>query len=431
MSFPAFSSRGGGGGSSEIEQLQAEIQRLMQLEDEHAQTIHLLDLVVNNVADLIAIISPDGGRIWNNPAYATVLGYTPAEMANTESLEQIHPDDIPLVQQTFEQSMKTGFGRDLEYRMRHKDGSWVFLESRATVVKDETGTPSQLVLVARDITMRKAIEKQNQIETQKPESGLSPQAVEDLRRHMQAVLKGISGIRHVTESNWTATQKVMEAEKIGQQMALLLERVLRGGGELPPGTQADIIRKTGRVPIPTLAGGLAGGIAKAKTGLIPPSPITGSVPTVIKKKSDPNITLSAFNLPATVKHRILFMDDDALVQTFITSMLENEGYTVAVTADGAQAINAFAKAKLSGSPFDLVILDLVVPGRIGGQEAAHTLRKMDPAVKILASTANLAHPVMIDPLSYGFDGTLPKPYNGDQLLDMMREVFAESTWHKT
>jgi PAS domain S-box-containing protein len=425
MSFPAFSSRGGGG-SGEIAQLQAEIQRLMQLEEEHAQTIHLLDLVVNNVADLIAIISPDGRRIWNNPAYATVLGYTPAELAGTESLDQIHPDDIPLVQQTFVQSFQTGFGRELEYRMRHKDGSWVYLESRATVVKDEDGTPTQLVLVARDVTMRKAIEKQNQTESQKTEkAGLSPEASEDLRRHMQAVLKGISGIRHVTESNWTATQKVMEAEKIGQQMALLLEKSLRGG-ELPPGAQADLVRKTGRIGVPAFAA-----VNKVKTGTIPPA--SGAIPVSpgVKKKSDPQLPSFAFNVPSSVKHRILFMDDDNLVQSFITSMLENEGYTVSVTSDGAQAINVFAKAKLSGSPFDLVILDLVVPGRIGGQEAAHTLRKMDPSVKILASTANLSNPVMIDPLSYGFDGTLPKPYNGDQLLDMIREVFSDSTWHKT
>lgn len=118
----------------------------------------LLDLIANHAADLIAVIDPEGRRVWNNRAYFAVLGYVPEEIQGTDSLVEIHPDDLPLVRATFARSMRTGEGQRIEYRMRHRDGHWVVLESEARIVHDWNGLQKCLLLIARDVTARREAE---------------------------------------------------------------------------------------------------------------------------------------------------------------------------------------------------------------------------------------------------------------------------------
>ena len=118
----------------------------------------LLDLIANHAADLIAVIDPDGRRVWNDRAYFAVLGYSPEEIHGTDSFLEIHPDDLPLVQSTFAYSMQTGKGQRIEYRMKHRDGHWVYLESEARIVYDWNGFQKCLLLIARDVTARREAE---------------------------------------------------------------------------------------------------------------------------------------------------------------------------------------------------------------------------------------------------------------------------------
>ncbi len=118
----------------------------------------LLDLIANHAADLIAVIDPEGRRVWNDRAYFAVLGYTPEEIHGTDSFLEIHPDDLPLVRATFARSMRTGEGQRIEYRMKHRDGHWVYLESEARIVYDWNGHQKCLLLIARDITARREAE---------------------------------------------------------------------------------------------------------------------------------------------------------------------------------------------------------------------------------------------------------------------------------
>ena len=118
----------------------------------------LFGLLAEHIADLIAIIDQHGRRIWNNAAYLTCLGYSPQEINETYSMAEVHPDDLPAVQRVFEESMRTLVGQRLEYRMKHRDGHWVYLESRARVVAPPVGGNKYLVLVARDITERRRAE---------------------------------------------------------------------------------------------------------------------------------------------------------------------------------------------------------------------------------------------------------------------------------
>lgn len=115
----------------------------------------LFRLISENAADMIAVVHMDGRRIYNSMAYQKVLGYSPEELKGSSSLGEIHPDDLPRVQAAAEQSRLTGVGANLEYRIRHKDGTWRVLESTSSVILSEKGIAEKLVIVNRDITERK------------------------------------------------------------------------------------------------------------------------------------------------------------------------------------------------------------------------------------------------------------------------------------
>ncbi|MFZ0980997.1 MAG: PAS domain S-box protein, partial [Candidatus Acidiferrales bacterium] len=123
----------------------------------------LFELISENAADMIAVVNADGTRAYNSPSYERLLGYSPEEMRGTVAFEEIHPDDRAKVIEAAEEAKRSGHGRRVEYRMRHKEGSWVLLESTASVVRDSKGQVQKLVIVNRDITERKQLEQQLQM----------------------------------------------------------------------------------------------------------------------------------------------------------------------------------------------------------------------------------------------------------------------------
>ncbi len=126
----------------------------------HRKQDQLFRIVSENAADMIALVKVTGERLYNSPAYEKVLGYTLKELAATPSIEQIHPEDRKCVIEAANQARITGVGERLEYRMRHKDGSWRVLESTANAIRNRKGQVTQLVIVNRDITERKQVEQQ-------------------------------------------------------------------------------------------------------------------------------------------------------------------------------------------------------------------------------------------------------------------------------
>lgn len=120
----------------------------------------LFQIVTENAADMIALVDVKGRRLYNSPAYKRVLGYSAAELGETSAFEQIHLDDRFKVLEAAREARSTGIGKRLEYRIRHKDGSWRVLESIASTIRDEKGEVCKLVIVNRDITERKRAEEQ-------------------------------------------------------------------------------------------------------------------------------------------------------------------------------------------------------------------------------------------------------------------------------
>lgn len=119
----------------------------------------LFRLISENAADMIAVVDVSGKRLYNSPAYERVLGYTREELAATPAFQQIHPVDREKVMAAAGEARRTGVGKRLEYRVRHKDGRWLVLESTASVVQNSKGEAEKFVIVNRDITERKRAEE--------------------------------------------------------------------------------------------------------------------------------------------------------------------------------------------------------------------------------------------------------------------------------
>ena len=112
-------------------------------------------LISENAADMIAVIDADGNRLYNSASYERVLGYSVEELKSTSAFAQIHPDDVERVRAADDETRKTGSGNAVEYRMRHKDGSWRVFESTASIIHSPKGPTGKLVIVNRDVTDRR------------------------------------------------------------------------------------------------------------------------------------------------------------------------------------------------------------------------------------------------------------------------------------
>jgi PAS domain S-box-containing protein len=115
----------------------------------------LFRIISENAADMIALVGVNGQRIYNSPGYTKTLGYSVEELQSTSAFEQIHPDDRQKVIEAGKEARTNGVCRRLEYRIRHKDGSWRVLESTASPIRNARGEVEKLVIVNRDITERK------------------------------------------------------------------------------------------------------------------------------------------------------------------------------------------------------------------------------------------------------------------------------------
>jgi len=141
----------------------------------------------------------------------------------------------------------------------------------------------------------------------------------------------------------------------------------------------------------------------------------------------PAVPASRFAAAAAVqitpgKGRVLVMDDEPFVREVLGRMLRALGYSAEVSADGAAAVDAYRCGIESGQPFDAVILDLTVPGGIGGAKALELLRVLDPAVKAIVSSGYSDDPVMGRYREHGFCGVLAKPFQVAGLGAVLRDV---------
>jgi len=122
--------------------------------------------------------------------------------------------------------------------------------------------------------------------------------------------------------------------------------------------------------------------------------------------------------------KILVMDDEKKIRDALNRILNRIGYEVELAEDGAQAIELYKAALKSGKPFDVVIMDLTIPGGMGGQEAIEKLKQLDPQVKAIIASGYANNPVMSNYKKLGFLDVLTKPFRAEELNQVLQKVIS-------
>jgi CheY-like chemotaxis protein len=122
------------------------------------------------------------------------------------------------------------------------------------------------------------------------------------------------------------------------------------------------------------------------------------------------------------KLRVLIMDDEEPIRQLVEMTLKMFNHEVVCTADGEAFLAAHAGARAAGHPFDVAVLDLTIPGGMGGKEAIRNLRERDQVIRAIVSSGYSNDPVMANCVEFGFDAVLPKPYMVSDLLRLVRQL---------
>jgi CheY-like chemotaxis protein len=116
------------------------------------------------------------------------------------------------------------------------------------------------------------------------------------------------------------------------------------------------------------------------------------------------------------------MDDEEYILDVTSESLAHLGYSAEVTVNGEEAIEKYVKALHKQDRFDVLIMDLTIPGGVGGVEALEHIRAIDPEVKAIVSSGYSQDAVMSDFEKFGFKGVLPKPFKIEELSHVLEKV---------
>jgi two-component system cell cycle sensor histidine kinase/response regulator CckA len=187
----------------------------------------LFGLIGENAADMIAVVTVRGERLYNSPSYQKLLGYTPEELEKTSAYEQIHPDDQPAVKLAAEEAKTSGIGRRVEYRIRHKSGEWRVMESTASAVRNSEGAVEKLIIVNRDITERKHLEQQLLLSQRLEAVGkLSGGVAHDFNNILGVIIGYSEALQQMMPADDPMREAVDEIEKAGRRAAALTQQLL-------------------------------------------------------------------------------------------------------------------------------------------------------------------------------------------------------------
>lgn len=126
-----------------------------------------------------------------------------------------------------------------------------------------------------------------------------------------------------------------------------------------------------------------------------------------------------------MRGRVLFMDDEEPIRLMAAVLLGRLGLDPTIAEDGAAAVRHFRTAHTEGNPFDAVVMDLTVPGGVGGLEALREMQTIDPDVRAIVSSGYSSDPVLANFRAHGFRGMVAKPYRITDLAAALREVMGE------
>ena len=120
------------------------------------------------------------------------------------------------------------------------------------------------------------------------------------------------------------------------------------------------------------------------------------------------------------------MDDDELISELLKHGLEHNGFHAEIADSGEQAIAMYTQAMKTDDAFDIIIMDLTIPGGMGGRETLQELLKIDPEVRAIVSSGYAEDPVMANYADYGFKGVTIKPSPINTLRDMIQKILHDN-----
>ena len=135
--------------------IKQDVTRRKQAEQAVQEQERHLRLITDNMFDMVSQVSLEGIHLYASPAHKRVLGYEPEELVGKSVLDLLHPDDVPGLMAAVQAARDSGSGGRAEFRYRHADGHYVWLETIGKFLHDEQGLPTGVVLSGRDVTERR------------------------------------------------------------------------------------------------------------------------------------------------------------------------------------------------------------------------------------------------------------------------------------
>jgi two-component system cell cycle sensor histidine kinase/response regulator CckA len=116
------------------------------------------------------------------------------------------------------------------------------------------------------------------------------------------------------------------------------------------------------------------------------------------------------------------MDDEALVRNVVQTMLKKVGHDILLVKDGMEALQVYREAMANDIPIDLIIMDLTIPGGMGGKETVQKILEIDTEAKVIVSSGYSTDPVMANFKDYGFASAIVKPYKLSDLTQVINQL---------
>jgi two-component system, cell cycle sensor histidine kinase and response regulator CckA len=187
----------------------------------------LFRLISENAMDMIAVVDPDGRRLYNSPAYARILGFTDEELAGSSFYDHVHPDDVSTAQQAINRATASNPNGTVQYRMRHKDGSWHVIESGASAILTQQGKIEKFVVVNRDVSEQRQLEEKfRQAQKMEAVGRLSGGVAHDFNNLLGVIIGYAEFLQESLDPENHLRDSVDEILKAGKRAASLTRQLL-------------------------------------------------------------------------------------------------------------------------------------------------------------------------------------------------------------